>query len=81
MALITGATFSEEIFGKALEFNHKIVLSIAAWAVFGGLLIGRKLRGWRGLVATRWTLFGFVLLLLGYIGSRLVFDVILHRPG
>ncbi|KPC49223.1 cytochrome C assembly family protein [Amantichitinum ursilacus] len=81
VALITGATFSEEIFGKALEFNHKIVFSIAAWLVFGGLLIGRKVRGWRGLVATRWTLFGFILLLFGYIGTRLVLDVILHRAG
>ena len=81
VALITGAAFSEEIFGHALQFNHKIVFSIAAWIVFGGLLTGRRIRGWRGLVATRWTISGFVLLLFGYIGARLVLDVILHRAG
>ncbi|MDR3427146.1 MULTISPECIES: cytochrome C assembly family protein [Silvimonas] len=81
IALITGVTFSEEIFGKALEFNHKIVLSVAAWVVYGLLLVGRKLRGWRGRVATLWATTGFCLLILGYIGSRFVLDVLLHRPG
>lgn len=81
IALVTGITFSEEIFGRALEFNHKIVLSVAAWLVYGLLLLGRRLRGWRGRVATLWTTTGFFLLILGYIGSRFVLDVILHRPG
>ncbi|UXY16593.1 cytochrome c biogenesis protein CcsA [Chitiniphilus purpureus] len=79
LALATGALFSEEVFGKALQFNHKIVLSFAAWLVFGGLLIGRHLKGWRGRTATRTTLIGFCLLLLAYIGSRLVFEAILQR--
>ncbi|WP_169307375.1 cytochrome C assembly family protein [Chitiniphilus eburneus] len=79
IALGTGALFSEEVFGKALQFNHKVVLSIAAWLVFGGLLLGRRLRGWRGRTAIRTTLLGFALLLLGYIGSRFVLEIMLHR--
>ena len=40
---------------------------------------GRQLYGWRGRTALRWTLSGFVLLFLAYIGSRFVIEVILGR--
>ena len=35
--------------------------------------------GWRGRIAMRWTLAGFVALLLAYIGSRFVSEVLLGR--
>jgi ABC-type uncharacterized transport system permease subunit len=47
--------------------------------VFGGLLLGRRLWGWRGRRALRWTMTGFVVLLLAYIGSRFVMEVLLGR--
>jgi ABC-type uncharacterized transport system permease subunit len=47
--------------------------------VFGGLLLGRAAFGWRGRVAVRWTLGGFLMLLLAYVGTRFVLEVILHR--
>jgi len=71
--------FSEEIFGQPLRFDHKTVFSLIAWAVFAVLLAGRWLRGWRGRTALRLTFGGFALLLLAYVGSRLVLEVILHR--
>lgn len=58
---------------------HKTVFSVLAWAVFGALLLGRRLRGWRGRRATRWVYAGAVLLLLAYVGSRFVFEVLLGR--
>ena len=61
--------------------DHKVVFSIMAWVVFAGLLLGRRLRGWRGRQATRWLYAGAVLLLLGYAGSRFVFEVLLGRPA
>lgn len=61
------------------RFDHKTVLSIAGWAVFAGLLLGRRLRGWRGRRATRWLYVGAALLLLAYVGSRFVFEVLLSR--
>jgi ABC-type uncharacterized transport system permease subunit len=79
LALASGILFSEEVFGKPLRFNHKTVFGIAAWIIFGLLLAGRVLRGWRGRVATRWTLAGFLLLVLAYIGSKFVLEVILGR--
>jgi ABC-type uncharacterized transport system permease subunit len=56
------------------------VFSILAWLVFGGLLGGRALFGWRGRRATRWVYAGAALLLLAYVGSRFVLEVLLHRP-
>jgi len=81
LTLISGIAFSETLFGKALTFNHKTVFAILSWLIFSGLLLGRHLRGWRGRVALRWTLAGFVALLLAYVGSRFVLEVILGRAG
>jgi ABC-type uncharacterized transport system permease subunit len=78
-ALLTGMLFSETLFGRAMPFNHKTVFSIAAWLVFGTLLWGRRTRGWRGKTAVKGTLAGFVLLLLAYVGSRFVLDIVLQR--
>lgn len=75
----SGLLFSEHLFGRALRFEHKTVFALAAWLVFGGLLAGRMVFGWRGRVALRWTLAGFAMLLLAYVGSRFVMEVILHR--
>lgn len=61
--------------------DHKAVFSILAWGVFAALLLGRRLRGWRGHHATRWLYAGTALLLLGYVGSRFVLEVLLSRPG
>ena len=77
--LVTGALFSEELFGKALRFNHKTLFAVLSWVIFGALLLGRWRYGWRGRKALRWTLAGFVALLLAYVGSRFVLEVILGR--
>ena len=79
LTLATGALFSEEVFGRALRFNHKTVFAILSWVIFGLLLAGRWRYGWRGRTALRWTLAGFVMLLLAYVGSRFVLEVILAR--
>lgn len=81
LTLVSGVTFSEELFGKALTFNHKTVFAILSWLIFAGLLLGRRLRGWRGRTALRWTQAGFLTLLLAYVGTRFVYEVILHRVG
>jgi ABC-type uncharacterized transport system permease subunit len=79
LTLISGVLFSEQLFGRALRFDHKTVFAIASWFVFAGLLVGRHYFGWRGRTALRWTLVGFFMLLLAYVGSRFVLEVILHR--
>ena len=79
LALISGIAFSETLFGKPFTLTHKTLFSFISWGLFLALLIGRHIYGWRGRLAIRWTLFGFVMLLLAYVGSRFVLEVILGR--
>ena len=79
LTLITGIAFSETLFGRAMRADHKTVFAVLSWFTFGLLLAGRRLYGWRGRTALRWTLSGFVMLLLAYVGSRFVLEVLLHR--
>ena len=77
--LVSGTFFSEQLFGRPLRFDHKTVFAIASWVVFGGLLLGRWVFGWRGRTALRWTITGFVMLMLAYVGSHFVLEVLLGR--
>lgn len=79
LTLASGIVFSEELFGTPLPFTHKTVFGILSWVIFAALLSGRMLYGWRGRVAMRWTLAGFLALVLAYIGSRMVLEFILQR--
>ena len=79
LTTVTGIVFSEEVFGKPLRFDHKTVFSLVATIAVGLLLAGHWLWGWRGRIAVRLTLGGFGLLLLSYVGSRFVLEVVLRR--
>jgi ABC-type uncharacterized transport system permease subunit len=79
LTLGTGIMFSETLFGRPLRADHKTVFAVLSWITFGLLLLGRWRYGWRGRTATRFTLGGFVLLVLAYVGSRFVLEVVLHR--
>lgn len=81
LTLASGILFSEQIFGKALPFNHKTVFAVLSWLIFAALLYGRHRYGWRGRKALRWTLAGFGVLLLAYVGSRFVLEVLLGRTA
>ncbi len=77
LSILSGIVFLEDIFAQHLA--HKTTFSICAWIIFGMLLWGRTWLGWRGKTAVRWTLIGFALLMLGYVGSKLVLELVLHR--
>lgn len=77
LTLSTGAMFVEDLFAQDLA--HKTALSIAAWLVFGTLLFGRWRWGWRGRRAARMTLAGMLLLLLAFVGSKFVLEIVLQR--
>lgn len=77
--LASGVLYSEELFGRAARFNHKTVFGVLSWIIFAALLGGRHVYGWRGRVAVRWTLTGFLMLVLAYVGSKFVLEVILGR--
>ena len=77
LGLASGAFFLEDILKQHLA--HKTVFSVSAWIIFATLLWGRQQWGWRGRKAIRWTLAGFVLLALAFLGTKLVTEMILGR--
>jgi ABC-type uncharacterized transport system permease subunit len=77
LSLASGMMFIDDLFAQHLI--HKTVLSILAWIIYCILLWGRWSAGWRGKRIIRWTLGGFATLLLAYIGSKFVLEVLLHR--
>ncbi len=76
VALLLGAWFA-----VPWRWDHKTVFSLLGWCVFAGLLTGRRAFGWRGPQATRWLYAGAGLLLLAYVGSRFVMEVMLQRTA
>lgn len=79
LTVVSGVLFSEQLFGTAFKWDHKNAFTLLSWGLFGVLLAGRFWRGWRGKMALRFTLTGFATLLLAYVGTRFVLEVVLHR--
>jgi ABC-type uncharacterized transport system permease subunit len=79
LAIISGGLISLATTGNWLPFDHKTVFTVLSWLTFGMLLLGRHLWGWRGRIALRYTLVGFVFVLLSYTGSRFVIEVLLNQ--
>ena len=77
LTLLSGGLFISNWFAQHLV--HKTVLTIAAWLVFGTLLLGNWRFGWRGRQAAIATLVGMALLALAFFGSKFVLEVILKR--
>ncbi len=77
VSVLLGITFVENLFAQHLV--HKTVLSLLALTVFGILLAGRHLYGWRGRQAVYLYLGGFALLCLAYFGSRVILELVLDR--
>jgi ABC-type uncharacterized transport system permease subunit len=81
LTLASGLVFSEGLFGKAMRLDHKTVFAWVSWLIFAALLAGRVFAGWRGRTALNWALWGYGMLLLAYVGSRFVLEVVLKRYG
>ncbi len=77
VSLLSGIIFIDDLFAQHLV--HKTILSISAWMIFAILLLGRWQFGWRGRIAIRWAMGGFVMLMLAYFGSKFVIELILQR--
>ncbi|MBR9865836.1 MAG: cytochrome c biogenesis protein CcsA [Oceanospirillales bacterium] len=75
LSLISGAIVFDDLFAQHLV--HKTVLSILAWLLYATLLIGRHLLGWRSHRAIRWTVGGFIVLMLSFFGSKFVVELLL----
>jgi ABC-type uncharacterized transport system permease subunit len=80
-AVLSAAILLGVLTATQWRWDHKTVLSLVGWAIFAALLAGRHRRGWRGQQATRWLYAGAIVLLLAYVGSRFVLEVLLDRRG
>ena len=79
LTLVTGILFVDSLFAQHLA--HKTILSIASWIVFGVLLFGRWRWGWRGNRAVHLTLIGMFVLVLAFLGSKYVLEIVLNRTA
>jgi ABC-type uncharacterized transport system permease subunit len=81
ITLLAGWFFGEDLYGqgKAWQWNHKTIFSVLAWGVLAVLVLGRWRWGWRGKRAARLVYGSSGLLLLAYVGSRFVLEVLLDR--
>ena len=79
LTVFSGLLFSQTLFGRPLVFDHKTIFALVSWFLFAGLLLARWRVGLRGRAAIRWVLSAYFALLLAYVGSRFVLEVILQR--
>lgn len=75
VALLLGGFAVDNLLAQHLL--HKTFFSVLSWLVFAVLLLGHWRLGWRGQRAVRFTLAGFSLLALGFVGSKLVLELFL----
>lgn len=76
-SIVSGAVFIDDLFAQGVA--HKTVFTMIAWLLFATLLWGHYQLGWRAQTAVRFTLTGCLALSLGYIGSKVVLEVVLGR--
>lgn len=72
LTLFSGVLFSQEIFGQPFALKHHTIFAVLSWIVFATLLFKRCKSGLRGSQAVVWTLIGFILMQIGYFGTKIV---------
>jgi ABC-type uncharacterized transport system permease subunit len=79
--LLAGFFFGNQLYGvnHPVKWDHKAAFSVLSWLTFAVLMVGRVRFGWRGKRAIRVLYTGSGLLLLAYVGSRFVMEIVLGR--
>ncbi|SLJ85467.1 inner membrane protein YpjD [Psychrobacter sp. DAB_AL43B] len=75
IALGIGFIYVEDL--MAQHIAHKTVFSLLSWLLFGALLLGNWRAGWRGKRAANITIYAFILLAIGFVGSKFVLEMVL----
>lgn len=75
LALGLGFVYVQDL--MAQHIAHKTVFSVLSWLLFGTLLLGNWRAGWRGKRAANITVYAFVLLAIGFVGSKFVLALLL----
>lgn len=79
LLLLTIANATGFVFFWGKLFTHAshlhVALTFAAWMIYAFLMLGHIIRGWRGNFTAKLSLAAFVLLLVGYFGTRILIDI------
>lgn len=75
IALGVGFIYVQDL--MAQHIVHKTVFSLLSWLLFSGLLFGHWRAGWRGKRAANITIYAFILLAIGFVGSKFVLEMLL----
>lgn len=75
IALGIGFIYVEDL--MAQHIAHKTVFSVLSWLLLGVLLLGNWYAGWRGKRAANLTIYAFILLAIGFVGSKFVLELLL----
>ena len=76
LVLVLGAFATHETQGVWFALDHKMILTWLSWIVFGILLLGRFLAGWRARTALRLFWAGFAVLVVAYFGYSFILEVL-----
>ena len=79
ISMISGVFFAEAIFGQPVALTHKTVFGVLSWFIYASLLLKHSMTAWRGRKVAVWTMIGFTSLMLAYVGSKFILEVILQR--
>ena len=77
LAIATGLIAFESLLAQKLV--HKTFFTALAWVMIGAVLAGHWLTGWRGHKTLRFAQWGIALMLIGYLGSKIVLEIILKQ--
>jgi cytochrome c-type biogenesis protein CcsB len=69
--MITGSIYAQYALGSYWRWDPKEVCSLLAWVFYAILLHERLTVGWRGRRAALLSLFGFLILVLAFVGANL----------
>jgi len=69
--MITGSIYAQYALGSYWRWDPKEVCSLVAWTFYAVLLHERLAVGWRGRRAALLSLFGFLILILTFVGANL----------
>ena len=79
VAVVSGTFFAEAVFGQPAAFTHKTVFGVISWLIYAVILFKHHTQAWRGKKAAQWMLVAFACLMLAYIGSKFVLEIVLQR--
>lgn len=79
ITLVSGLIWSYLNTEQSLTFTHKNLFALLTWVCSLALISGRAIWGWRGKTSLTWISIISAFLLLSYLGSSIVIDIIINK--